>query len=312
MTVNQVNLSAHSNNKYIKPQIKENNEAVLDNEEKDKPIEEQLDPVEKTIVNSVAPVRRVIGIPDMVKQGDVTAAAALAALTLVSLPEDCRDIHAAYKHSACVLTKKRIPLAYNYRKYQHDFSFFRGTLLHEGMKRVKSEKGKRIVQKLYDFDKTLYNTKLGKWLQKIMGITNGKEAASSCKKLSGEMLKVQKIIVKKDFLGLKELTGRAMKRTSILGVIFMGLLEVPRLIKSAKKGKNKEEKAKSFGVQTAKSTLNVLGLTAGMGYLGAIGAKKFGAAGSLIGMGLGVIAGAAASKGAQNLLFKKDSKAKKE
>ncbi len=309
MTINQVNLSAH--NKYIKTQVPLKKEAELGSCEEEKPIEEKLDPVEKTIVNSVAPVRRVIGIPDMVKQGDVTAAVALAALTVVSLPEDCRDIHAAYKHSACVLTKKRIPLAYNYRKYQHDFSFFRGTLLHEGMKRVKSERGKRIVEKLYSYDKTLYNTKFGKWLQKVMGITNGKEVASGCKKLSGEMLKVRRIIVKKDFLGLKELTGRAMKRTSLLGVIFMGLLEVPRLIKSAKKGENKKEKAKSFGIQTAKSSMNVLGLTAGMGYLGAIGAKKFGAAGSLIGMGLGVIAGAGAAKGVQNLMFKQESKTKK-
>lgn len=308
MTINQVNLSAHSNNKYIKPQIKKEKEAEIVNADIDEPIEEKLDPVEKTIVNTMAPVRRVISIPDMVKQGDVAAAVGLGALTLVSLPEDCRDIHAAYKHSACVLTKKRIPLAYNYRKYQHDFSFFRGTLLHEGMKRVKSDRGKKIVDKLYSYDKTLYNTKFGKWLQKVMGITNGREVASRCKKLSGEMLKVQRIIVKKDFLGLKELTGRTLKRTSILGLGFMGLLELPRLIKSFKKGDSAKEKTKSFGVQTAKSSMNVLSLAAGMGYLGAIGAKKFGAAGSLIGMGLGVIAGAAASKGAQKMLFQQEQK----
>lgn len=298
MSINQVTFSAHQ--KFVKHQP---SKADIKSAEDDKPIEETLDPVERTVVSSIAPARRVIGIPDMIKQGDTAAAIGLAALTVVSLPEDCRDIKAAYKHSACVLTKKRIPLAYNYRKYQHDFSFFRGTLLHEAMKKVKSERGKRIVEKLYSYDKTLYNTKFGKFLQKVMGITNGKEVASGCKKLTGEMLKVQKIIVKKDFMGLKELTGRALKRTSVLGLAFMGLLELPRLIKSLNKGKYTEEKAKSFGVQTAKSSMNVLGVAAGMGYIGAIGAKKFGAAGSLIGMGLGVIAGAATSKGVQNILF---------
>ena len=37
-----------------------------------------------------------------------------------------------------------------------------------------------------------------------------------------------------------------------------------------------------------------------MGYLGAIGAKKYGAFGSLLGMGLGVIAGAGTSQWIQN------------
>lgn len=305
MSINQVIFSAHK--KFVKPQ---SNKVDTKSAEDDKPIEEKLDPVERTVVSSVAPVRRLIGIPDMIKQGDTAAALGLAALTVVSLPEDCRDLKAAYDHSACVLTKKRLPLAYNYKKYQHDFSFFRGTLLHEAMKRIKSERGKRIVDKLYCIDKTFYNTKFGQWIQKKIGITNGKAVTSRVKTLWGENLNVSKIIVKNDFIGLKELTGRAMKRTSILGVAFMGLLELPRLIKSVKKGENNKEKAKSFGIQTAKSSMNVVGLTAGMGYLGAIGAKKFGAAGSLIGMGLGVIAGAAASKGVQNVFFKDNNKLK--
>ena len=118
----------------------------------------------------------------------------------------------------------------------------------------------------------------------------------------GQEVSVQKIIVKKDFLGLKELTGRAMKRTSILGLAFMGLLELPKIIKSITKGDDAQEKTKSFAKQVGKSSLNVFGVTAGMGYIGAIGAKKYGALGSLIGMGLGVIAGAGASKWIQNQL----------
>lgn len=264
--------------------------------------EDDFNPVEKTVVSSVAPARRLCDIPDMVRSGDTIAAIGLAGLTIVSLPEDCRDLKAAYNHSSCVLRKRRISAPYNYHKYQHDFSFFRGTLLHEAMKRVKSERGKKIVDNLYKSDITLYNTKFGKWVQNILGIENGKNIKSSIKNLYGQEVSVQKIIVKKDFLGLKELTGRAMKRTSLLGLAFMGLLELPKIIKSITKGDDAQEKAKSFAKQVGKSSLNVFGVTAGMGYIGAIGAKKYGALGSLIGMGLGVIAGAGASKWIQNQL----------
>lgn len=264
--------------------------------------EDDFNPVEKAVVSSVAPARRLCDIPDMVRSGDTIAAIGLAGLTIVSLPEDCRDLKAAYNHSSCVLRKRRISAPYNYHKYQHDFSFFRGTLLHEAMKRVKSERGKKIVDNLYKSDITLYNTKFGKWVQNILGIENGKNIKSSIKNLYGQEVSVQKIIVKKDFLGLKELTGRAMKRTSLLGLAFMGLLELPKIIKSITKGDDAQEKTKSFAKQVGKSSLNVFGVTAGMGYIGAIGAKKYGALGSLIGMGLGVIAGAGASKWIQNQL----------
>ena len=268
--------------------------------------EDDFNPVEKTVVSSVAPARRLCDIPDMVRSGDTIAAIGLAGLTIVSLPEDCRDLKAAYNHSSCVLRKRRISAPYNYHKYQHDFSFFRGTLLHEAMKRVKSERGKKIVDNLYKSDITLYNTKFGKWVQNILGIENGKNIKSSIKNLYGQEVSVQKIIVKKDFLGLKELTGRAMKRTSLLGLAFMGLLELPKIIKSITKGDDAQEKTKSFAKQVGKSSLNVFGVTAGMGYIGAIGAKKYGALGSLIGMGLGVIAGAGVSKWIQNQLKSKN------
>lgn len=295
MSVNQVSLSAQ--NHYInkqQPVEKEQNSSV----------DSILEPVEQTVVSSVAPARRIAGIPDMLKSGDTIGAAGIAALTLINLPEDCRDLKAAYNHSACALTRKNIPKAYDYKKFQHDFSFFRGTLLHEGMKKVKSERGKRIVDKLYSADKTLYNTKFGKWVQKILGIENGAPSASAVKDLWGRMLPVRSINVKNDFLGLKELTGRALKRTTVLGLAFMGLLELPKIIKSLKKGDNAKEKSKSFAIQTGKSSLNVLSVSAGMGYLGALGAKHGGALGSLVGMGLGAIAGAAASSGIQKGLHK--------
>ncbi len=277
MSIDNVSISAHNLNYPLRRNENKNDE---------------LNPVEKTVVSSVAPARRLCDIPNMIKSGDTLAAAGLAGLTLVSLPEDCRDLRAAYNHSSCVLRRKRLSVPYNYHKYQHDFSFFRGTLLHEGMKRIKSAKGKKIVDKLYKADVTLYNTKFGKWIQKLLGLENGKPVKSKIKNLYGQEISVQKIIAKNDFLGLKELTGRALKRTSLLGVAFMGVLELPKIIKSAFKGDDKKEKIQSFGAQLSKSALNVASVTAGMGYIGAIGAKKYGAFGSLVGMGLGVIFGA--------------------
>lgn len=277
MSIDNVSISAHNLNYPLRRNENKNDE---------------LNPVEKTVVSSVAPARRLCDIPNMIKSGDTLAAAGLAGLTLVSLPEDCRDLRAAYNHSSCVLRRKRLSVPYNYHKYQHDFSFFRGTLLHEGMKRIKSAKGKKIVDKLYKADVTLYNTKFGKWIQKLLGLENGKTVKSKIKNLYGQEISVQKIIAKNDFLGLKELTGRALKRTSLLGVAFMGVLELPKIIKSAFKGDDKKEKIQSFGAQLSKSALNVASVTAGMGYIGAIGAKKYGAFGSLVGMGLGVIFGA--------------------
>lgn len=291
MSIDNVSISAHKPN--YPPRRNENKN-------------DELNPVEKTVVSSVAPARRLCDIPNMIKSGDTLAAAGLGGLTLVSLPEDCRDLRAAYNHSSCVLRRKRLSVPYNYHKYQHDFSFFRGTLLHEGMKRIKSAKGKKIVDKLYKADVTLYNTKFGKWIQKLLDIENGKQVKSQIKNLYGKEISVQKIIAKNDFLGLKELTGRALKRTSLLGVAFMGVLELPKIIKSAFKGNNKKEKIQSLSTQFGKSSLNVASVTAGMGYIGAIGAKKYGAFGSLVGMGLGVIFGAKFANFVQEICKRKE------
>ena len=263
-------------------------------------------PVEKTLLNSVAPVRRVISLPDMVSQGDVAAAVGLGALTVVSLPEDCRDLRDAYRHSKSVLTRSRYSNAYNYRKYQHDFSFFRGTLLHELMKRAKSPRMKKFVSRVYSLDKTLYNTWFGKLTKKILGIKDGKKVLSKVKNLDGTQQYVQQIVVKKDLWGFKDLTARALKRTSVLGLAFMSLLEVPRIIKQFLSGENTEEKLKSGAEQIGRGILNVLGVSVGMGYGGAWGAKKFGAVGSLIGMGAGLFAGCGVSNIIKRLVLPKD------
>ena len=71
-----------------------------------------------------------------------------------------------------------------------------------------------------------------------------------------------------------------------------------------KNGENTKEKTKSFAIQSGKSALNVLSVSAGMGYLGAIGAKHGGALGSLLGIGLGAIAGATGASAIQRKFVK--------
>lgn len=321
MSVNSVNIQNEKTGFSANP-VEVVEEAVRQKKAMKKAVEEVLDdtfekvteaaaaPVEKTLLNSVAPLRRVLSLPDMVNQGDIAAAVGIGGLTVVSLPEDCRDLRDAYRSSKAAITRSRISHAYNHRKYQHDFSFFRGTLLHELMKKAKSPKMKNFVNNIYSLDKTLYNTWFGKLTQKILGIENGKKVLSGVKNLDGTRQYVQQVVIKKDLWGLKDLTARAMKRTTVLGLAFMSLLELPRIIRQTKSGETKEEKLKEGAKQLGRATLNVLGASIGLGYGGAYGAKKFGSAGSLIGMGAGLLVGCGTSDLLKKLLLPKKDQPK--
>ena len=91
-----------------------------------------------------------------------------------------------------------------------------------------------------------------------------------------------------------QLTGRALRRTTKLGVIALALIEVPKIINAISKGETIE--------QTAKSAVNVASITAGIGYGGAIGAKHGGAIGSLVGMGFGALLGGKLSEKVQEVV----------
>jgi hypothetical protein len=83
-----------------------------------------------------------------------------------------------------------------------------------------------------------------------------------------------------------------------LSAFALGLLEIPSIIKSFKKGNKLQEKLKNISVQAVKSSVNVCSLLAGIGLTGALFARK-GPAFSLLGMGIGSIAGAYVSKNLQ-------------
>lgn len=229
-------------------------------------------------LESVPTFRRAYSISDNVDKGDYIPALGLAGLAAINFKEDMRDVA-----SACKQIYSKIDKTYHYdplydrKNYQHEFSFFRGTLIEKWLHK-KIENGNNIANKLYEADKTIYDTKFGELVQKIFGI---------------EKVDARRIKDIKDFQGVKaraysfkstvlggEITARAMQRTTLLGVIVIGLLELPKIFKSDKKIKQAEKSAISF-----------VSITAGIGYGGAIGSKYAGATGSLIGMGIGAILG---------------------
>ncbi len=111
MSIDNVSISAHNPNYPPRRNENKNNE---------------LNPVERTVVSSVAPARRLCDIPNMIKSGDTLAAAGLGGLTLVSLPEDCRDLRAA---SVIVdINGIKPPNTYGKDVFKFDINFEKGVV----------------------------------------------------------------------------------------------------------------------------------------------------------------------------------------
>jgi hypothetical protein len=287
-----------TNNAYKSyPQLQRDVNGVKEQVAQVDSVEENL---EKCFFGSITPVRRVMSLPDKFEKGDAVAGLGLASLAIVNLPEDIRDMKAGYHQLAAKLGGKAYTPAYDYSKYQHDFSFFKGTLMQEWMNKAKTQAGKERVAKWYAMDKTLYASKFGDKVKNFLGITNGKqELASGIKDVFGNEMIVTEVVAKNKFA---ELTGRAMKRVTVLGVVALALLELPKLFKAMNKGESISEQAGNTIKQTGKSAINVTSILAGIGYGGALGAKKFGAMGSLVGMGVGAVIGATASNKIQDII----------
>lgn len=257
--------------------------------------------VEKALLSPLPMFRRTSSLEDKVNSGDFIPAAGLIGLTVMNFPEDCNDIKAAFKQ----LTQKGYKPSYDYTEFQNLFSFFRGTLLHNLINPDKT-KHPKLAQKLLAADKTIFETKLG---EKILNSLNveiedfvdtPREDIGSTKK-NPIFVKALKFKGQGKFKAFGELTARAMTRTTLIGTAVLALLEVPKIFKVMGQGDTITEQAGNTAKQTVKSGINLASLTAGIAYGGAIGAKKFGATGSLIGMGVGATLGAFASNKLQSV-----------
>ena len=245
-------------------------------------------------LEAVPTFRRTASLPDKIQNGDYFAMTGALGLTLVNIKEDIRDMKSAGKQIYSKINKNyNYDPLYDRKNYQHSFSATRG-LVGEELLHKKMAEGNPFAQNLHKMDKTLDETKFGKFIANVFDI-NIEDA-----------IKIDKIANKNgrcayaykfgsSILGGKTM-ARAMQRTTLLGVVIMGLLELPKIFKETAKGDSIFEHAKNCTKQTLKSATNVVFTTVAIGIGGAVGAQYMGAAGSLIGMGIGAVASNKASK----------------
>ncbi|MDD3014466.1 MAG: hypothetical protein PHC34_12250 [Candidatus Gastranaerophilales bacterium] len=256
-------------------------------------------------LSPLVPVRRISTMPDNIEDKNYTRAAGLVGLMLFNLPEDCRDMRNSIRQISNKILpekiKKRIEKQfpkiyktfmkcnkkYDYTKYQHSFSFFRGTWF-EPLLELKGKIGEKISGRLYDLDMPLLDTKLGKFIKKTLKINDKITISSGIFDIKDEEVLARSIKGGNKFT---RLLGRAMLRMPVLGIYALAFFELPAIINSFKNVHTSKENAESVAKQTAKSAVYVPVMSYGIGILGALGAKKFGATGSLVGMGLGSVVG---------------------
>lgn len=239
-------------------------------------------------LETIAPVRRFEGVSDNIKDSNYTKAAGLLGLAVVNLPEDTRDLKYALKEIIGTEVQK-----YDPKEFQTEFSFFRGTFLEPLINKL----GKFGVT-LHKLDKSLYNTKFGKYLQnklniEIVDIAGTERYVPKITLDSKGGLIIEQIEVnalKLEGKPLSKFIGRVLLRTPVIGLTVLAALELPVIIKSFIKPNNAKEKMIGGASQTIKSTINIAAVTAGVGVMGSLLARK-GHVGSLAGIGIGAVAG---------------------
>lgn len=247
----------------------------------------------------VIPLRRMQSVPKKIEEGDTVAAVAAGGIAFMTLPEDLRDIRAGYRQVKAKITGEKYVPSYVSKDFQHDFSWLKGSLLEDWYKKTKSQTVKKVLEYLYFHDNSLYNTDFGDKIKNALNITDGKSKPTKIKTRFGREMKVTEIKAPNAFA---ELTGRAMKRMTVLGLAALTLLELPKIFKATGKGDNIFEQTENTAKQTVKAGINVASLAAGIGYCGAIGAKHGGAFGSLLGMSIGAVTGTIASNKLQEFI----------
>ena len=139
-------------------------------------------------------------------------------------------------------------------------------------------------------DKTLWDTKLGNWIQEKLSI-DVEEIKTNINDIDSTNLNPKKVYAKifKTNNPFADITARALTRTSKLGALALGGIEAAHVAHEVSNGKN-------FFEEAGKSAVTLGTTLAATGVLGAIGAKHLGPTGSLVGMGLGAVTGATASR----------------
>ena len=233
---------------------------------------------------------RINSIPDKLENKDYTPAMGLVSLAVLNGPEDLRDVMSAYKQIKDGFKDPHFHSGYDNKIAQHPFSFFRGTIMNDYLNPSSKDcPNPKAAAWIIRQDKTLWDTKLGNWVQKKLGIEVD-EKVTQIQDIASTSVDKKLVLAKvfKTNNPFKDILARAMTRTPVLGVAAMGGIEAAHVAHEVKNGKN-------FFEESGKSLLTLGTTLAATGILGAIGAKHLGPTGSLVGIGLGAISGAAVS-----------------
>lgn len=231
---------------------------------------------------------RISSLPDKLDKKDYLPATGIATLAILNGPEEINDVMSAYKQIKNGFPKPvSFHSGYDNKKAQHPFSFFRGTILHKYLNPLSEDcPNPKLASWLIKEDKCLWDTKFGKWIKKKLNInrdfvrTNIEKIASTNE--NKKFVKANVFITNNPF---KDITARALTRTTKLGTLALAGIEATHVAHEVSNGKN-------FFDEASKSAITLGVTTAATGVLGAIGAKHLGPTGSLAGISAGALIGA--------------------
>ena len=240
---------------------------------------------QQALLYALSPIptaRRVSSLPDTLEDKNFSRAGLLLGMAAANFPGDVREMGLAGKELKNIFTKGLSSISY---EGQHQAKFFQNTFMNSLPKKYP------WLKKL---DKTLYSTDFGKTLRKTFNIKIAEEPFKTTERL---IFNKGKKLQKFKFTGnyFQKITGRALMRTPVLGLVASTILEIPALIKSVQKEETLFDKAKSFTKQLCKSAGYVGLLNTGIALVGAT-LMPYGYIAALIGMGIGGSIGLMASK----------------
>ncbi|MDD3150423.1 MAG: hypothetical protein PHV68_06275 [Candidatus Gastranaerophilales bacterium] len=260
-----------------------NKELINKIDELDKKALPSFSAITMGVLSTLAPVRKITSTQTELKDGNTSSAIGFLTLGIANLPQDYNDVR-----SSCLWMKNKNYM-YNYKEYQHQFSFFKDTLFEKGVNKLNQNKQNFIKEHVYKRDLPLYKSRLGDVIKSAFNVEIEDSIKNSAfKYVSGKEVPIYKI---KSSSKLGRLVGEALLRTPKLSVYALALLEMPRIMKSfAQKGEN-DSNIENGTKQTVKSGVKLASIFTGMGLLGAKLAKINPVLG-LIGTGAGSLAGA--------------------
>jgi hypothetical protein len=226
------------------------------------------------LLNIIPATRRLAPIEDNEKQSNRFKAVGLGLLALINLKEDFRDLMSVFGKTKNELDKE----------YKAVFKFFAGTPVEAFL--MKSETGRNFFHKE---DIALADTMFGEKIKDCLGVS---EKLKTFPKEIYYPFSKKPEIIKREYVKISgslfaKVITLSLNRITKLGLIFAVILELPKLI---------DEITKQNYKQIPKSFLNICCYTVCGALASSIGAYTLGAAGSVLGLGIGYYMGNNISK----------------